>query len=268
MPSSFFWNICVRRRRVTQAGPGGSRSLSTPNGSSSVSNGRISRHPAVHVGLPHPQLDLLVEHRSIGIGSAIPPYTPDNEIVPPRRTMSIAGTTRSADRSRRRHHLRRRPRPAATPVIWLRDLAHRRTVRLHPDRVDHRIRATALGQVADDLAEVLRRARVRSIVLTPAAAPAPAARAPGPRRSPCPHRDACAIRVAMSPIGPSPSTTRLPPSGTAAYSTACHAVGSTSDRYTKRSSGGPSGTLIGSVLPKGTRRYSACPPGTWPYSFV
>ena len=28
--------------------------------------------------------------------------------------------------------------------------------------------------------------------------------------------------------------------------------------------GGPSGTLIGSVLPNGTRRYSAWPPGTWP----
>ena len=31
---------------------------------------------------------------------------------------------------------------------------------------------------------------------------------------------------------------------------------------------GASGTLIGNVLPNGTRRYSACPPGTWPYSFV
>jgi hypothetical protein len=27
---------------------------------------------------------------SIGSGSASPPYTPDSEIVPPRRTMSIA----------------------------------------------------------------------------------------------------------------------------------------------------------------------------------
>ena len=39
-----------------------------------------------------------------------------------------------------------------------------------------------------------------------------------------------AIRVAMSPIGPRPRTTRLPSAGTAAYSTACHAVGSTSER--------------------------------------
>ncbi len=53
-----------------------------------------------------------------------------------------------------------------------------------------------------------------------------------------------AIRQDMSPIGPSPSTTADPPGGTAAYSTACHAVGRTSDRYTKRSSSGPSGTLM------------------------
>ena len=39
-----------------------------------------------------------------------------------------------------------------------------------------------------------------------------------------------AIRQAIDPIGPSPSTTSVPPLGTSAYSTACHAVGSTSDR--------------------------------------
>ena len=55
-----------------------------------------------------------------------------------------------------------------------------------------------------------------------------------------------------------------PASGISAYSTACQAVGSTSDRYTKRSSGGPSGTLMGPNCAWGTRRYSACPPGTWP----
>ena len=53
-----------------------------------------------------------------------------------------------------------------------------------------------------------------------------------------------------------------------AYSTACHAVGSTSDRYRNRSSGGPAGTLIGPYCACGTRRSSACPPGTSPYSFV
>src|SRR3954454_3384307 len=75
------------------------------------------------------------------------------------------------------------------------------------------------------------------------------------------------MRVDMSPIGPSPSTTTVPPRGIAAYSTACHAVGSTSDRYTYRSSDGPSGTLMWVNCAWGTRRYSACPPGTWPYIF-
>ena len=39
-----------------------------------------------------------------------------------------------------------------------------------------------------------------------------------------------AIRVHMSPIGPSPRTSSVPPGGTAAYCTACHAVGRTSER--------------------------------------
>jgi hypothetical protein len=39
-----------------------------------------------------------------------------------------------------------------------------------------------------------------------------------------------AIRAAMSPIGPSPSTRTVPPSGMPAYCTACQAVGRTSER--------------------------------------
>ena len=39
-----------------------------------------------------------------------------------------------------------------------------------------------------------------------------------------------AIRVHMSPIGPRPKTATVPPSGMFAYSTACQAVGSTSER--------------------------------------
>ena len=39
-----------------------------------------------------------------------------------------------------------------------------------------------------------------------------------------------AIRADICPIGPSPSTTTVPPGGTSAYSTACHAVGTTSER--------------------------------------
>ncbi|CPU66706.1 Uncharacterised protein [Mycobacteroides abscessus] len=40
----------------------------------------------------------------------------------------------------------------------------------------------------------------------------------------------------------------MPPGGTSAYSTACHAVGTTTGPY----------------WACGTRRYWACPPGTWP----
>jgi hypothetical protein len=40
---------------------------------------------------------------SSGSGSASPPYTPDSEIVPPRRTMSIAEYSAVSGR--------RRPRP-------------------------------------------------------------------------------------------------------------------------------------------------------------
>lgn len=39
-----------------------------------------------------------------------------------------------------------------------------------------------------------------------------------------------AIRHAMSPMGSSPTTATLPPSEMAAYSTACQAVGNTSER--------------------------------------
>ena len=60
-----------------------------------------------------------------------------------------------------------------------------------------------------------------------------------------------AMRVAMSPIGPAPTTRRVPPSSTSAYSTACHAVGRTSERKRNRSSGGPCGTLIGRASPNG-----------------
>jgi len=39
-----------------------------------------------------------------------------------------------------------------------------------------------------------------------------------------------AMRQAMSPMGPSPITATVPPSGTSAYATACQAVGATSER--------------------------------------
>ena len=47
--------------------------------------------PALDVRLAHPHLHLLVEERvHVGIGSEAPAYTPINESVPPRRTVSIA----------------------------------------------------------------------------------------------------------------------------------------------------------------------------------
>jgi hypothetical protein len=66
------------------------------------------------------------------------------------------------------------------------------------------------------------------------------------------------------PDRPRPGTSTLPSSGVPAYWTACQAVGTASERNTQRSWGGPCGTSIGNVLPNGTRRYSACPPGTCP----
>ena len=77
-----------------------------------------------------------------------------------------------------------------------------------------------------------------------------------------------ALRAANWPTGPSPYTATVPPVGMSAYRAACHPVGRMSDRYRKRSSGGPSGTWIGPNWACGTRRNSAWPPGTWPYSLV
>ena len=73
-----------------------------------------------------------------------------------------------------------------------------------------------------------------------------------------------AIRAAMSPIGPEPTTRSVPPSSTSAYSTACHAVGSTSERKRKRSSIGPCGTLIGSVSPNWHPQQLGLPTGHLP----
>ncbi len=53
----------------------------------------------------------------------------------------------------------------------------------------------------------------------------------GTRSAPSTRWPRCmATRAALSPIGPCPRTVTLPPSGMPAYSTACHAVGSTSER--------------------------------------
>jgi hypothetical protein len=66
------------------------------------------------------------------------------------------------------------------------------------------------------------------------------------------------------PDGPETEHGERPPAGTSANTTACQAVGRTSDRNGKRWSGGPSGTLIGPKWAWGTRISSAWAPGTCP----
>ena len=116
-------------------------------------------------------------------------------------------------------------------------------VRLHADRVDHRVGAAAVGELADARRRRRRTAR-RDVDHLDTARRDRASRS-GTRSTPITRAPRCwAIRAAMSPIGPSPRTaSSVPPSGTSAYSTACQAVGSTSERKRKRSSGGPSGHL-------------------------
>ena len=112
----------------------------------------------------------------------------------------------------------------------VRQLADRGAVGLHADRVDHRVRPAAVGHVADRvgqvvvvLAEVDRLDAAPARALEPLGDQVDADHAPRPA---VPARRG----THMSPIGPSPSTTSVPPGGTAAYSTACHAVGRTSER--------------------------------------
>ena len=103
----------------------------------------------------------------------------------------------------------------------------------------------------------------RSKTSTPArAGPLRAAPARGRRRSPSRRRGAGRCGRTCRRSGRARGRRRCRRRGIAAYSTACHAVGSTSDRKRNRSSGGPSGTLIGPYCAWGTRRYSAWPPGT------
>jgi hypothetical protein len=72
------------------------------------------------------------------------------------------------------------------------------------------------------------------------------------------------MRDANCPTGPSPSTSSVPPSGTFAYSTPCHAVGRMSLRNRYRSSGRSLLIFIALKSAWWTVRSSACPPGIWP----
>ena len=119
-----------------------------------------------------------------------------------------------------------------------------RAVRLHADRVEHGVRAAAVGHLADGVGEVAVREVVEVDDLD--AAVAHALRG-APARGRCRSRAVpawAAMRAAMSPIGPRPTHAQRPAvRDVSAYLTPCHAVGSTSDRNRKRSSGGPVGHL-------------------------
>ncbi len=117
----------------------------------------------------------------------------------------------------------------------------RGAVRLHPDRVDDGVRTATAGGFADclrdspvlvDLVEVDR-------LVPPAATRARRSVTRSTERTLCPLRSP--IRADMSPIGPAPSTSSVPPSETSAYFSACQAVGSTSERNRNRSRTDPAG---------------------------
>ena len=87
----------------------------------------------------------------------------------------------------------------------VRELAARRAVRLHADRVDHRVGAAAAGELAHGAGDVVARRR-RRWSATPCAGER--ARRSGTRSRPMtvPAPRCWAIRQAISPIGPRPIT--------------------------------------------------------------
>jgi hypothetical protein len=85
--------LIVLGARGTPAGrrPAGRRALELiTRGSPSSSRGKISGVQRLTFASPMRSWICLSKSVIIGSGSAMPPYTPLSEIVPPRRTMSIA----------------------------------------------------------------------------------------------------------------------------------------------------------------------------------
>jgi hypothetical protein len=104
--------------------------------------------PASHVGLAHPQLDLLVEevhHRERVSGSAIHPAQRDRPAAPNRVDGEVQH--REPIDPGLLHELLR-GRVGQEPEHVLGDLAHCRAVRLHARRVDDGVRAATLGEPA------------------------------------------------------------------------------------------------------------------------
>jgi hypothetical protein len=111
--------------------------------------------PALHVRLPHPQLDLLVEqldHRQWVGGAAVDARQRDRpaaaDDVDRREQRGEAVDARLLDQ-------RLRDRVGQEPGEPLRQRADRRAVRLHPDRVDDGVRSAAAGELPRHVAEIL-----------------------------------------------------------------------------------------------------------------
>ena len=112
----------------------------------------------------------------------------------------------------------------------VRELADRRAVGLHADRVDHRVGPRPSVSSRTPAGEVVA-ASSRSSASTPCAARA--REALGHEVDADHLLDAAVLGDAACTSrrsGRARARARLPPSGTSAYSTACHAVGSTSER--------------------------------------
>src|SRR5690606_31322995 len=89
-PSCFFWKISYACGAFSSGQRCVARSI-TPSGSaSSLTSGISSSTHRLTCAWPIRSATPLSNIRSIGSGSAMPPYTPISEIVPPRRTASTA----------------------------------------------------------------------------------------------------------------------------------------------------------------------------------
>ena len=125
---------------------------------------------------------------------------------------------RPAGRCPRSSSAARRRRPGAGPTNFCTPLATGEPCASMPTASMTASGPAAVGELADerpDAAELLGLVEVR-----PRLAPCASTRASrsGTRSTEITRSPACTpIRAAMSPIGPAPSTSRVPPSGTSAY---------------------------------------------------
>ena len=147
-------------------------------------------------------------------------------MVPPRRTSSDRGVECGKPVDAGVLHHRTPHRGGQEAGRGLNRSGDRRTVCLHSHGIDHRVGAPAVGLAADHVFEVAL-AEVDDVDAVLARSGQPLVDEVDTEN---PNVMRLAIRHAIEPIGPRPSTSSVPPSGAFAYSTACHAVGSTSDR--------------------------------------